>query len=66
MRQVSYLLLINYKVLLGILLGGILGFVYWSSIGIVWGNYPLSSELWVNCIYGCLFGGLIGSVLSAK
>lgn len=53
---------INYKVITGFILGFVLGYLYWNSFGIGWGTYPLSSEWWVNCIYGGLAGGLIVSL----
>jgi hypothetical protein len=55
---------INYEILAGMILGCIAGYFYWEWFGIMWGNYSLSSECWVNCLYGSLFGGFIASLFS--
>ncbi|MDR0427485.1 MAG: hypothetical protein LBH12_02655 [Dysgonamonadaceae bacterium] len=49
----------NKRTLAGMVLGTILAYFYWKYFGIRWGTYPLSSECWVNCVYGSLFGGFI-------
>lgn len=61
-----YFIYLNCKVFLGVVLGLLLGYIYWHNFGLVWGTLPLSSEWWVNCVYGGLFGGLIGSFFSKK
>ncbi len=53
----------NRHVLLGLFSGLVLGYAYWSCFGIYWGTYPLSSEWWVNCAFGGLFGGLVGTFI---
>lgn len=62
MRQALYFLFLNRRAFLGLIIGSVLGFFFWQTIGFQWGAYPLSSECWVNCVYGALFGGLIGNV----
>lgn len=52
----------NMKVLIGMLLGLILGYIHWYYWGCYWGTYPMSSECWVNCAFGLLFGGFIVSI----
>lgn len=47
---------------LGMILGLTLGYLHWYHVGCYWGTYPLSSECWVNCVAGLLFGGFIGSL----
>jgi uncharacterized membrane-anchored protein YhcB (DUF1043 family) len=47
---------------LGMVLGLILGYLHWYYFGCYWGTYPMSSECWVNCVAGLLFGGFIGSL----
>ena len=60
-----YLFMCNNKwVILCMILGNVLAYFLWSNFGIYWGTYPLSSECWVNCLYGCLGGGLVGCLLS--
>ncbi|WP_321480695.1 hypothetical protein [uncultured Bacteroides sp.] len=49
----------NVIVLFGMFLGVLAGYFYWLRFGIYWGSYPLSSECWTNCVYGCLVGGFI-------
>ncbi|KKB53069.1 hypothetical protein HMPREF1212_01231 [Parabacteroides sp. HGS0025] len=61
-EQIVFFIRINKKVLIGMLTGAIIAYLYWLNYSIYWGTYPLSSECWVNCIYGFLFGGLIGSL----
>lgn len=51
---------INKAPLIGMLIGTIAAYFYWLEIGIYYGSYPMSSECWVNCVYGGLFGGFIG------
>ena len=53
----------NKIVLLGLLIGFVLGYLHWYHFGCCWGTYPLSSEWWVNCASGSLFGGFIASML---
>lgn len=56
----------NCIIIIGLVAGTVIGYWYWNSIGLRWGTFPLSSEWWVNCIYGGLFGGLIMSLISKK
>ncbi|MPM77095.1 hypothetical protein SDC9_124095 [bioreactor metagenome] len=53
----------NKTTLTGMFLGAVLAYIYWINWGIYYGTYPLSSECWVNCIYGNLFGGLLACLL---
>jgi hypothetical protein len=59
-------LLKKHMVVVGVISGAIIAYCYWLHFGIYWGTYPLSSECWVNCIYGCLIGGLAGCIISEK
>lgn len=52
----------NKVVLLSVLAGVVVACFYWLNYGIYWGTYPLSSECWVNCIYGGLIGGFISTM----
>ncbi len=63
-KYILYFFSINYKTLIGLVSGTIFGYFYWNLFGMEWGTYPGSSECWVNCIFGSLAGGLIGSLLS--
>ena len=53
----------NKKVLTGMLLGLIVGILYWFYYGCSIELFPLSSEWWVNGILGSISGGFIVSVL---
>ena len=54
----------NSTVIVLIVLGILIGYFYWYNWGIYYGTLPLSSECWVNCTYGELFGGLVGSFVT--
>lgn len=41
------------------LAGSVIGYIYWYYFGCYWGTYPLSSEWWVNCIYGGIVANII-------
>lgn len=67
MKEFTHLFLrTNQYILISIACGILLGYLYWDNYGILWGGYPLSSECWVNCVYGGLIGGLIGSIFRKK
>jgi hypothetical protein len=53
----------NGYVLLSMLLGIVMGYIYWVNWGIYYATLPLSSECWVNCVYGGLFTGLAASLI---
>lgn len=56
----------NRTVFLSMFLGFIAGYIYWVHFGIYDGTSAFSSEWWVNCVYGLLFGGLTGSFVSCR
>lgn len=66
MKKLYYFVAVNIKTLFGILAGVIIGYTHWYYWGCYWGTYPLSSECWMHCITGLLFGGFIGSLLQSK
>lgn len=59
MKLLSFICL-NRWALIGMLIGAVVAYFYWMHYAIYWGTYSYSSEWWVNCIYGCLFGELTG------
>jgi hypothetical protein len=65
-RRIARFLRINYKPMAGLLAGSLVGYLHWYYFGMQWGTAPLSSECWVNCIYGSLFGGLITCLIAGK
>jgi hypothetical protein len=48
------------KMSLGVLLGGLAGFAYYSQVGCATGHCPITSSPWISTAYGAVFGGLIG------
>lgn len=66
MEKIKLFIHTNYKVLLGMIVGLIAGYFYWYHYGHLWGTYYLSSECWVNCVFGTLTGGFIMSLLDKK
>ena len=51
---------ITLKLMLGIVLGGLSGFLYYYYIGCSSGSCPITSNPWSSIVYGSFFGGLIG------
>lgn len=49
------------RIVIGIVIGGALGFAYWRFIGCASGACPLTSNPWTSTLYGMLIGGLISS-----
>lgn len=64
MEKIRLLIKTNIAPLVGMIIGLPCGYLYWYLYGIYDGTFYLSSEWWVNCVYGLLFGGLIGSLFS--
>jgi hypothetical protein len=51
--------MIIVKVIVGIVLGGALGFAYYKFVGCASGACPLTSNPWTSSLYGMLVGGLV-------
>lgn len=49
------------RIIIGVVVGGALGFVYQRVVGCSTGTCPLTSNPWVATIYGMVMGALIGS-----
>jgi hypothetical protein len=49
-------------ILVGVAVGGLLGFANYRFIGCRTGACPLSGNPWISTLYGMLIGGMIGSV----
>lgn len=52
---------IALKIILGVLVGGGLGFAYYRFIGCASGTCPLTSNPYVSTIYGAVIGVLIAA-----
>jgi hypothetical protein len=51
------------KVVIGVVVGGALGFLYQRVVGCSTGACPLTSSPWITTLYGMVVGGVIaGSV----
>jgi len=48
----------NWKISIGILVGGGLGFAYYRFIGCATGTCPLTSNPWISSSYGAIVGVL--------
>lgn len=59
MRTIRTFIHFNKTSLVAFLIGALVGYVYWYYLGCYWGTMPLSSEWWVNAIYG----GLVANIL---
>lgn len=60
-------LLIKYKLtILGILVGAVLGFLYYYFIGCASGTCAITSNPFNSTLYGASFGGLLLSSLNNK
>lgn len=62
MKEVMTFVYSNRTALIIFLAGSVIGYIYWYYIGCYWGTYPLSSEWWVNCIYGGIVANIIMSL----
>jgi Family of unknown function (DUF6132) len=51
------------RVLIGVVVGGGLGFAYYRFVGCSTGTCPLTSNPFISTIYGMLVGGLLASSL---
>ena len=47
------------KILIGITIGGILGYLLYKFIGCSTGSCPITSNPWISTIYGAILGLLI-------
>ncbi len=49
------------KILIGVVVGGALGYANYRFIGCRTGACPLTGNPWVSTLYGMVVGGVIGS-----
>ncbi len=55
---------IIWKIVIGMLAGGALGFAYYRFVGCATGTCPLTSNPWTSTLYGMLLGSLIAGSLT--
>ncbi len=51
----------HYLVLIGVTIGAGAGYIYYSTIGCVSGNCPITSQPVNSTLYGALMGGLLSA-----
>ena len=49
------------RIIIGVLVGGVLGFSYYKFIGCSSGNCPLTSNPYISTSYGMILGAVIAS-----
>ena len=52
--------------IIGAVIGGILGFLYYRFIGCAGGACPITSSPYISTLYGTVLGLLIGSLVAGK
>jgi hypothetical protein len=53
-----------FKMIIGTILGGILGYLYYKKIGCPSGSCPITSNRYSSTIYGALLGLILTSSFS--
>ncbi len=51
------------KIVIGAILGGILGFIYYKFVGCASGTCPLTSNPFISTIYGSVIGVLLANAI---
>lgn len=51
---------------IGLVLGGLGGFLYWAEVGCSTGTCPITSSPYISTLYGAMVGVLIGSSFMKK
>lgn len=47
------------RLIIGVVVGGALGFGYYKLVGCSTGTCPLTSNPWISTLYGMVIGGMI-------
>lgn len=56
----------HLRLIAGLLIGGLAGFLYWKFIGCASGSCAITSVWYNSTGYGAIIGGLIGNNLSSR
>ena len=51
------------KLIIGICVGGVLGFSYYKFVGCSSGTCPLTSNPYISTIYGAVMGALLSNII---
>ncbi|MCX7827353.1 MAG: DUF6132 family protein [Verrucomicrobiae bacterium] len=51
------------KIIIGLVIGGALGYANYRFIGCSTGACPLTSNPWISTLYGMLLGGMLGGAI---
>jgi len=51
------------KMIIGILVGGFLGFLYYKKVGCPSGTCPITSNRYISTIYGAILGLLVSNLI---
>jgi len=51
------------KLIIGICVGGVLGFSYYKFVGCSTGTCPLTSNPYISTIYGAVMGALLSHII---
>ena len=49
------------RIILGVVIGGVAGFLYYKLVGCRSGSCPITSNPFASIIFGAIFGGLLAS-----
>jgi hypothetical protein len=49
------------RIIIGIVIGGVAGFLYYKLVGCRSGSCPITSNPFSSILFGAIFGGLIAS-----
>jgi hypothetical protein len=49
------------KIVIGVAVGGAVGYAFYRLVGCSTGGCPLTNNPWMSTFYGALLGGLMGS-----
>jgi len=65
MSTIKIFLRRNVFTLIGVIIGGFGGYIYWSKVGCVSGTCPITSSPVMSVIWGMMMGGLLFSMFNS-